>query len=255
VNDALLKDMNRAHNSEGSKQTARLVREAGFDNISMDLIIRLPGQTVEDVRRSVDAVVAWGAKQVVVYDLAVHDETVFGLRRRKGELALPPEEIHAEMFAAAESGFAAAGLAHYEVASFARPGFESKHNLIYWRNQPYLGLGPGAFSYIDGNRTVYAKTVRGYIDKAMRGDWANDEEDVLSQQEIEYETLLTGVRLTAGFELSRVPLIRAKIEAEADALAEQGLVEYDGQVLCLTQKGRYLAETVFAILIRNKATI
>lgn len=255
TNDALLKSMNRAHNAQDAKRTAEAAREAGFENISMDLIIRLPNQKVEDVLSSVSDVVEWGAHQVVVYDLAVHQNTHFGIKQQRGELPLPSEETHEQMFEAVERGLTGAGLEHYEVASFAKPGFESRHNLVYWRNQPYLGLGPGAFSYMDGLRYVYAQSVSRYLDKALRGDWTNDEEDRLTPEEREMETVLTGIRLKPGFDLSRVPLVREKIESELPMLAAQGLVEYDKNIFRLTQKGRYLAESILARLAQLRPDI
>lgn len=246
--DSLLKMMNRAHDAEDARRTARMVRDAGFENISMDLIIRLPNQKVEDVAQSIIDMVEWGTHQIVAYDLAVHNETHFGVLRRRGQLALPTEEIHERMFTAVEEGLAGAGFGHYEVSSFARPGYESRHNLIYWRNQPYLGLGPGAFSYMGGVRYQYARTVARYVGKALKGNWSNDEEDALSPAERDMETLLTGLRLSEGFETSKVPRLQKHLEAELPALAAQGLVEYDDRMIRLTRKGRYLAESVFTQL-------
>lgn len=248
TNDELLKAMNRAHNAADARRTAAAAASMGFGNISMDLIIRLPNQKVEDVTRSLTDIVEWNAHQVVIYDLAVHEETHFGLKRRKGELVLPGEDAHEAMFGAVERVLGDAGFGHYEVSSFARPGYESRHNLIYWRNQPYLGLGPGAFSYMGGVRYVYAQSVARYIQKALRGDWSRDESDTLSPEERERETLLTGLRLRPGVKVGNFPIIRGSVEAEIPSLAAAGLVEYDEGVLQLTRKGRYLAESVFTQL-------
>ena len=252
TNDRLLKAMNRAHSADDARRTASAIKEAGYDNISMDLIIRLPDQEVEDVSTSIAEVVEWGTHQVVIYDLAVHENSLFGNQQKKGILALPSEEIHQQMFAAVESGLGSAGFEHYEVATFAKPGFQSRHNLIYWHNQPYLGLGPGAFSYIEGVRSVYAQTVDQYLEKTRRQEWSRDEEDALDPIDQAYETLLTRVRLAAGLDLSEVPLIRDQVETELPELAAQGLVEYDGRVLRLTRKGRYLAESVFSQLSQSR---
>ena len=99
-----------------------------------------------------------------------------------------------------------AGFRHYELSNFAQPGFESKHNLIYWNNQRYLGLGPGAFSYLDGVRYQFAGSVESYLRKVLAGEWTNEVEDRLSPAEIEKETLLTGIRLKEGIDLRRLPL-------------------------------------------------
>ncbi len=248
TNDELLKAMNRAHNAADARRTAAVAADLGFGNISMDLIIRLPNQKVEDVRTSLTDIVEWNAHQVVIYDLAVHEETHFGLKRRKGELALPADDVHEAMFGAVEQVLGDAGFQHYEVSSFAKPGYESRHNLIYWHNQPYLGLGPGAFSYMGGVRYVYAQSVARYLQKALRGDWSRDESDTLGPEERERETLLTGLRLRPGVEIGRFPIIRGSVEAEIPSLAAAGLVEYDDGVLRLTRKGRYLAESVFTQL-------
>lgn len=248
TNDGLLRSMNRAHDTADTLRTVHLARSAGFENISMDLIIRLPNQKVEDVSESLDNVVEWNAHQIVIYDLSVHENTYFGYKRRRGELILPTEAEHDKMFQRVEERLTAAGFEHYEVSSFAKPGYESKHNLIYWHNEPYLGLGPGAFSYMDGCRYVYAQTVTGYLAKTARGDWSRDEEDSPGPEERESETLLTALRLKPGIDLSRVPLIRGRVERDVAGLAGQGLVEYDGRVLKLTRKGRYLAESVLGQL-------
>ncbi|MBP9733827.1 MAG: radical SAM family heme chaperone HemW [Candidatus Omnitrophica bacterium] len=251
TNDELLRAMNRAHNAEAARRTAQMAIAAGFDNISMDLIIRLPNQKVEDVYQSLADIVEWKAQQLVVYDLSVHQNTQFGLKRDRGLLPLPSEDTHEKMFAAVEEVLGGAGFDHYEVSSFARPGYESKHNLIYWRNQPYLGLGPGAFSYMEGVRSVYAQTVAGYVDKALRADWSRDEEDILTPEDKEMETILTGLRLKPGIDMSRFPLMRPAVEAEIPSLAGLGLVEYDEPHLKLSRKGRYLAESVFTQLSRD----
>lgn len=248
TNDELLKVMNRAHDAADARRTAAVAVDTGFENISMDLIIRLPGQKVEDVSRSLYDVVEWNAHQVVIYDLAVHEGTHFGLKRRKGELNLPTEDAHGAMFDEVERILGDAGFEHYEVSSFAKPGYGSRHNLIYWRNQPYLGLGPGAFSYMEGVRYVYAQSVARYLQKALQGDWSRDESDTLGPEERERETLLTGLRLRPGVRVDRFPIIRGSVEAEIPALAAAGLVEYDEGVLRLTRKGRYLAESVFTQL-------
>lgn len=252
TNDELLKAMNRAHNTEDARRTVRMAVEAGLENLSMDLIIRLPDQKVEDVSKSIKDVVEWKAQQVVIYDLSVHENTHFGLKRRKGELRLPDEGVHQVMFETVERVLIDAGFEHYEVSSFAKPGHQSRHNLIYWRNQEYLGLGPGAFSYIDGVRSVYAKTVARYIEKASRNDWTSDEADALSDEEKEIETLLTGMRLAPGVDLGRFPMVRPGVEAEVPRLAALGLVEYDGTTLKLSRKGKYLAESVLEQLSRTR---
>jgi oxygen-independent coproporphyrinogen-3 oxidase len=241
--------MGRAHGRAAVFEAARALKEAGFGNVSFDLILRLPGQTPAGVRAALEEAVGLGPRQVVLYDLNVHEDTVFGRRAREGKLDLPSDGLHEAMFAAAEEILVGrAGFRHYEVSSFARPGYESRHNLIYWRNGEYLGLGPGAFSYMNGVRYQYARTVSSYLAKCEAGDPANDEEDHLTAEETEMETFLTGLRLEEGVDPSRFPRIRGHLENEIEVLEKQALMErYSGRVR-LSARGKRLAESVFVRL-------
>ena len=248
-NDVLLKDMGRVHTSRQIIKTVEAVQCAGFPNISLDLIIRLPAQTVEDVRDSVRQAVGLGVQQIAVYDLDLHGRTVYGMRRSRGELKLPDEDLHAEMMTAIEEGLEAAGFVHYELTSFAKPGFESKHNLIYWHNQEYLGLGPGAFSYLNGVRYQFASDVNRYLKKCETGDWKNDEEDKIGSEEKELETLVTGLRLREGVMLKDFPIIGERIKAAAQIFRDGGWLEETGGRLALTCRGRFVADRIFFELI------
>lgn len=246
--DALLSQVGRIHDRRAIYETLDRLAKHGFVNVSLDLMLRLPGQKVQDVKDSIQAAVDLNVKQVVLYDLNVHRETVFGQRQLRGQLHLPSEELHEEMFQAAQERLIAAGFRQYEVTSFAKPGFESQHNLIYWHNQDYLGLGPGAFSYLGGKRTQFALTVSRYIDKCSRGDWSNDEEDEPSPQEREIETVLTGLRLQEGVEVMKFSLIRNHLQKEILFLESQDLLYEEAGRVFLTRRGRFLAETVFTHL-------
>ena len=247
-NDALLRDMNRVHNARDIGTTMRTLLRLGFANISMDLILRLPGQTPEDASESLRRAAGSGAGQVVLYDLNVHDGTVYGARARRGQLPVPDEKAHDAMWDEAEKILSNAGFAHYEISSFAKPGFESRHNLIYWHNGEYLGLGPGAFSYLGGCRYQYASSVDRWLEKIARGDRSRDEEENITGEKLQVETLLTGLRLEAGVELGAFPELLAHLAAEVPPLESAGLVERRQGRLRLTPRGRRVPETVFTQL-------
>lgn len=248
--DGLLKEMNRPHDARAIEETILLLRELGFANISMDLILRLPGQTLDDARDSVRQAAALGVSQIVLYDLDVHEKTVYGRRLKQGRLALPDEAAHERMFSGAETILEKAGYLHYEVANFAKPGFESRHNLLYWTNQEYLGLGPGAFSYLNGVRSQFAPDVSRYLAKCEAGDWTPDESEQISDENKEIETLLTGLRLSRGLELGQFNRIREPLEKALEELIPQGLVDRTGGRVALTRRGRYVAESVIARIIQ-----
>jgi oxygen-independent coproporphyrinogen-3 oxidase len=244
--DFLLKDMGRTHNANDTFETVHLLKRAGFDNISLDLIIRLPGQLLEHIEESLKYAISLHMAQVTVYDLEVHEKTGYGARQKRGELKLPDQDQHEEMFRLVENYLTSAGYKHYELLSFAKPGFESKHNLIYWHNQEYLGLGPGAFSYMNGVRYQFAGDVNSYFKKCAENVWTRDVEDILTDEEKERESLLTGLRLDEGVDLNQFNLIRKSIENKLDDLIGNGLIERRGTRIALTLRGRFLAESVFA---------
>jgi len=240
----LLKDMNRPHGTEEVKCTVEALRQVGLTNISMDMILLLPNQTIADIEETSKRLLELNPNQVSVYDLDVHERTVYGQRRREGRLKLASEAEHAVMAEQVVQGLESAGFIHYELSNFAKPGFESRHNLIYWNNQSYLGLGPGAFSYMNGIRYQFSDSVDGYFRKTLTRDWNNQTEDRLTEEEIEKESLLTGVRLKEGMDLRRLALLREKTEKAAEIYIQEGLLEKDGFRLKFTVKGKLVAETI-----------
>jgi len=246
--DSLLQDLGRVHSAQATFETVELLHTLGFENLSFDLMLRLPRQTLQDVKEALDQALRLEASQVVVYDLNVHAGTVFGARAKRGELELPDEETHEAMFRLVEEVLKRAAFVQYEISSFAKPGFESQHNLIYWKNEEYLGLGPGAFSYMEGRRTQYARDVSRYLDKTFKGDWSVDEEEILTEETKEMETLLTGLRLREGVDATRFHRLRKHLNQETPSLIDDGLTELKNGRLFLTRKGRCLAETVFTRL-------
>ncbi len=248
--DEMLKSIGRPHGVREIYSAFKLFRASGFENISMDLMIRLPGQTVAHVRESLDEVVKLNPEQVTVYDLDVHKKTAFGVKQAKGELQLPEPETHEQMFRLVEEMLVAAGYQHYELMAFAKPGFESRHNLIYWRNREYLGLGPSAVSYLNGVRFEFAHDVRKYIEKCLKNDFQPETEDVITAEQAETETLLTGLRLSEGVGLESVALIEKDIRPKLGELQAENLLEIKNGRIFLTATGRNYSETVFSELAR-----
>lgn len=242
--ERLLRDMNRPHAAKEIEQTVQMLRQSGLANISMDIIVHLPDQTIDDVKETLKDILKLNPNQVSVYDLDVHEKTAYGMRRREGRLNLPSEDEHALMSKTVIHTLETAGFVHYELSNFAKPGFESKHNLIYWNNQRYLGLGPGAFSYLDGIRYQFAGSVESYLRKSFAEDWKNETEDRLSPEEIEKETLLTGIRLKEGIDLRRLPLYGQAFENVSQLWIEEGLLEKDEFRLKFTPMGKPVAEII-----------
>jgi oxygen-independent coproporphyrinogen-3 oxidase len=270
--DALLTRLGRRHTVHDTILTIERIRRAGIGNISVDLMLRIPGQTPEDFQVSLDRAVELGASQVSLYDLEVHDGTVFGREREENKLELPGEEEHAAMYRDAIDTLTRASYEHYEISNFAKPGFASRHNLIYWHNQEYLGIGPGAFSYLNGIRYQFASdadrtrasgSCRGsadalvigaenYLRKCEAGDTKNDVQDELSEEEKETESFVTGLRLREGVRPEEFSRIYPGVKDRVEELAGEELLEWaDGRVR-LTDRGKFLSEEVFGFLLRRK---
>lgn len=251
-NDELLRKMGRTHSSHHIVRAIELLQKTGFQNISIDFILKLPRQTIADVKDSIQRAISLGAKQISLYDLDVHEKTVYGLMQKQGKLHLPSGDEHEQMFGAAELILNEAGFHAYEVSNFALPGFESKHNLIYWHNQEYLGLGPGAYSYLGGVRYQFASDVEHYLQKCEAGDFTNDTEDLISPEEREIENLMTGLRLQQGIDLEKFTLTKPRFSEKLKLLAENHLILCQDNRVSLTTRGRFMCETVIQHLIRSE---
>ncbi|HNX68278.1 MAG TPA: radical SAM family heme chaperone HemW [Candidatus Omnitrophota bacterium] len=249
--DVLLNRLGRRHSVRDILETLRKIRATGISNISLDLMLRIPGQTPDDFRHSLDQCVALEASQVSLYDLEVHEGTVLGDLKRDGSLDLPGEEDHARMYEAAIRTLTQAGYEHYEISNFAMPGAASRHNLLYWHNREYLGLGPGAFSYLGGIRYQFATDTGHYLAKCEARDWTRDQEDALSEEDKEVETFVTGLRLRKGVRPGDFKKIYPKVAERVATLCGEGLMEFVGEDLRLTRRGKFLSEDVFGFLLKK----
>ncbi|MFA5159757.1 MAG: radical SAM family heme chaperone HemW [Candidatus Omnitrophota bacterium] len=250
--DEILKRLGRRHTTRDIVETAAKIRKAGITNISFDLMLRLPGQTLKDFRDSVRQCIELEAAQVSLYDLEVHEETLFGRFKKERKLDLPGEEEHAQMYENAIEMLTSSGYEHYEISNFSKPGLASRHNLIYWHNEEYLGLGPGAFTYLNGIRSQFALDLMRYLEKCETGDWKNDAEDKLSEEEKETETLITGLRLREGVSPEIFSKIYPSLRDRIHDLSREGLLEETDGKVRLTDCGKFLSEDVFAFLVQKE---
>ena len=175
--DALLRRIGRIHTAAEAAQAFHAARAAGFGNISIDLMYGLPGQTLDHLRRSVAAAVALAPEHLSVYGLTVEEGTPFAAMQAAGRLDLPTEDAAEEMYDFLVAELPARGYARYEIANFARPGFESRHNRGYWRMTPYLGLGAAAHGYVDGARWANEADIPAYIRAVREGTCIRTPED------------------------------------------------------------------------------
>lgn len=252
--DGLLKAMGRLHRAEDIYQAFRWAREAGFNNISLDLIYGLPGQTFCQWEDTLDRALDLYPEHLSVYALELSLDSLWGRKQKLGELLLPKEEEVLSMYELACQKLKEAGFEHYEISNFARAGFQCRHNLSYWENRDYLGLGAGAASHWKGRRWKNMSRLEDYCRTLEEDRLPVDEEEELDQRQKIGETLFLGLRLRKGVSLKEFKdrfgeELLSMYGAEIEHLASLGLVEIKEERLVITEKGLPLANEVFLAFV------
>jgi oxygen-independent coproporphyrinogen-3 oxidase len=222
-----------------------------FDNLSIDLIFGVSGQSLETWRDSLRQAVGLGVTHISTYGLTFEPGTAFTTRRNRGELQAVDQELERAQYAAAMDDLAAAGFEHYEISNFARPGFRCRHNLNYWRGGTYFGFGPGAARYVNGRRETNSRSTLGYLARLSRGMSATAESEELDAEGRARELVFLGLRTSEGIERAAFQARTgfALDELFCDAIAknvESGWLVDDGERLWLTHEGRFVADRVVA---------
>ena len=200
--DRLLTVAGRSHNTQDIFTAIDHLHQAQVNNFSLDLISGLPHQTLEDWQQSLQAIIEIDPPHLSVYDLIVEPVTAFGRYYQPGETPLPSETTTADMYRQAQSTLTQAGYHHYEISNYAQPGFACQHNLVYWQNRPYYGLGMGAASYLQRCRLTRPRTTQKYYDWVQSDPNPTLETDHQTSLDILLETLMLGLRLSTGVSLT-----------------------------------------------------
>ncbi|GLG00315.1 oxygen-independent coproporphyrinogen-III oxidase-like protein YqeR [Alicyclobacillus hesperidum subsp. aegles] len=201
--DHLLMAIGRAHDSDAISAAVDAAFEAGFRHINIDLMFGLPEQTIEDVEDSLLRVLALPIDHVSAYWLKVEPGTPFAKWQELGQLPLPGEDEEADMYDLVRDTLTQNGFCHYEISNFAKPGAEARHNLVYWRNQPYLAAGAGAHGYVGGVRHENLRKIRDYLDAIALGRRPYAEETAISIAERMEDQVMLGLRLAEGVSAPR----------------------------------------------------
>lgn len=255
--DAMLQLLGREHTMKHIGESYHLARRVGFENLNLDLIFGLPGQRLSDWQNTLDAALELAPEHLSLYGLTVEPKTVFAYRQRRGELSLPDEETQAEMYEEALDRLEAAGYCHYEISNFAKPGYECRHNRLYWENAPYLGLGPGAWSYLDGERYGNLRSLGGYLKRLREGFLPVAERERLTGRAARAETIIQALRLREGisFRAYRERYgadLLVDFEDVISSLLATGLLEKTSTHLRLTRKGLLLSDEVFVRFVQSE---
>jgi putative oxygen-independent coproporphyrinogen III oxidase len=243
----VLRVLDRRHTPGRAVAAAREARAAGLAHVNLDLIYATPGETADDLRASLDAVLAAGVDHVSAYALIVEDGTALARRVSRGELPAPDDDVAAERYELIDDVLSAAGFAWYEVSNWARSEDAAcRHNLGYWRDGDWWGLGPGAHSHLGGVRWWNVKHPARYAALLAEGAAAEAGREELTAAERHTERVMLRLRLADGLPLE---LLDAAGRAAAESAAGEGLLVLDRHRAVLTRRGRLLADGVVHALL------
>lgn len=272
TDDDILKEIGRIHNYEQFLDTYKLAEEAGFENINVDLMLGLPGQDVEILKNSLEKVVDLKPepKHISVYSLIVEENTKIEQRIDAGELSLPDDEEERRQYHYMKNFLELNGYKHYEISNFAKPGFESKHNMNCWEQKQYVGFGVAAHSYVNGVRYANTSNLKEYlnvenekyVENSMKNEFEYNSknktgfatlktiEETQDKLDMEKEFMMLGLRKLDGVSISKFeqkfgenPIYLFRNELQK--LAEENLLEVDLDDIKLTSKGLDLANLVW----------
>jgi oxygen-independent coproporphyrinogen-3 oxidase len=242
--DQLLELLGRDHSAAQAEASFRLLRRSGFENLSLDLMFGLPGQTLAQWETSLQRALALQPDHLSTYCLTYEEDTEYLQRYTRGEFRSDPE-ADADFFLLADDLLGGAGFEHYEVSNYARPGFESVHNRAYWNGHDYLGLGPSAVSTMVEQRWQNISDYRSYTERVLRGDSVSCNQEQLTPEMKRTEAIALSLRTTQGIPASWLEDRPNEIEE----LTRLGLMEPMTNRYVLTRTGRFLADSVAEALL------
>jgi oxygen-independent coproporphyrinogen-3 oxidase len=246
-----LEAIGRKHSMKDVHHGMQLAREIGFKNISIDLMFGLPGQTEADLNQSIDEALSLKPEHLSIYALQVEPKTIFYNRMKKGQLSLPGPDQEADMYDQLIERLEGEGYEHYEISNFSKPGYESKHNLLYWQNEEYYGFGAGAHGYVQGVRGVNAGPIKGYIRRVEESGTSQISAHPVPLVEQIEEEMFLGLRTKFGVSKKR---FKEKFQLDLDTvyggvldqLKQKNWLEEGEDTIKLSQEGWFLSNEVLA---------
>jgi oxygen-independent coproporphyrinogen-3 oxidase len=249
-NDRELKTLGRPHSSHDALDAVRGAREAGFKEISIDLIYGIPGQTEEDWKRTLQTASGLEVGHISAYELTLEEDTPLSGLVKKGEVLMPAEDETLRLYFLACETLEGAGYVHYEVSNYALPGRESLHNMNYWRRGEYIGVGAAAHSFVNGKRWKNTDDIFKYMDTLEMGMLPLEDITELKPEEEKREFVFLGLRTREGLSVPEgKDLFGMDIEGAAVPLVKEGLLEISDGRLRATRAGVPLLNTVVLRLL------
>jgi len=251
---AELQLLGRSHTVSDVYAAYDAARKAGFDNVNLDLIYALPGQSLQTWRDNLCSAIQLDPDHLSIYGLSLERDTPLAHDLERGKLEPCSEEMQISMWEETASIVAEAGFIRYEISNYARPGKACRHNITYWENKPYLGVGAGAHGYYGHVRYGNEEGIQKYIEMVEKGEFPRAFEEHQTQKEEMVDTIIMGLRLTKG--LSRLDFTRrfgcsfeSLYEKQLRKMVEDGLMGISDEAIFLTDRGRILSNYVFSCFV------
>lgn len=245
----VLKVLDRTHNPANISKVVAAARAAGFESISLDLIYGTPGETLEDFRTSVTTALELGVDHISAYALIVETGTKLAAQIKRGELSMPNDDLMADMYLLVDQLCEKAGLSWYELSNWSKAHHEARHNIAYWRNANWWGLGPGAHSHLDGIRWWNMKHPTAYKNALFALQSPMQESETLTETQKSDEAILLSVRMRAGISLGNLTSAQITKVAEYRRSGHVDPVAWEEGTLRLTPNGRLIADRIVRELV------
>ncbi len=245
LQDEELRALRRNHTREVSLKALSAARQV-FENLSVDIIYGIPGQTPESLHRTLLEILEFSPEHISAYELTIHKGTEFHTMQSGGELTMPDEQTVEEMFLLIHETLTGAGYEHYEISNFARPGHRCRHNMNYWLMGPYIGVGPSAHSFSDKRRWENHRDIGDWAKAIRRGLRPIATERQLSDRDLLIERLMLGLRTDIGIERDRL-----KCTEKVEMLIQNGHLKCEGSRLKLTPRGMLLSNRITVELLEG----
>ena len=239
----VLKTLDRTHNPESVARAVTDARSAGFESISVDLIYATPGESLDEWRSTIESAMALDIDHISAYSLIVEEGTRLAAQIKRGEVGRPDDDLAADMYTLADTLFQQRGFDWYELSNWSKPGHQSRHNIAYWRNEQWWGLGPGAHSHIGNERFWNIKNPLAYKQRIFGGESVIAEKEILTEQQQRDEEVMLAIRLREGL------LARPDTAARLNEFVASGHMSKSGDRYILTLHGRLIADRIVRELL------
>ena len=242
----VLATLDRTHNPANVAKAVEMAREAGFSSVSVDLIYGTPGESLEDWRTSIESALSLGVDHISAYALIVESGTKLAAQIKRGDISMPNDDLMADMYLLVNQMCNQAGLQWYELSNWSKPGHECRHNIAYWENKNWWGLGPGAHSHIDGKRFWNLKHPTTYKAKLFGGESPILDSEILTEEQMRDESVMLAIRMREGIDISSLtPTQLERIES----YRESGHISMVDKHLQLSPQGRLIADRIVRELV------